>query len=98
MSDSAWSQRNQPIPWSPATLAGLLDIIGSTNMIIIMKTGISRDDVQPVIDRIGELGLKAHPIFGENQTIVGVVGLPLPPTLDEMFEVMPGVERVVRVS
>lgn len=27
-----------------------------------------------------------------------MVSLPLPPSLDEMFEVMPGVERVVRVS
>ncbi len=67
-------------------------------MIIIMKAGVAKDDVQPVINRIEELGLKSHPIFGENQTIVGVVGLPLPPSLDEMFEIMPGVERVVRVS
>jgi 3-deoxy-7-phosphoheptulonate synthase len=27
-----------------------------------------------------------------------VVGLPLPPTLDEMFEALPGVERVVRIT
>ncbi len=67
-------------------------------MIIIMKTGTPKEEVQPIIDRIGELGLKAHPIYGEQQTIVGVVGLPLPPSLDELFEVLPGVERVVRVS
>lgn len=67
-------------------------------MIIIMKSSVERDVIDPVIGRIEELGLKAHPIFGENQTIIGVVGLPLPPSLDEMFEVMPGVEKVVRVS
>ncbi len=67
-------------------------------MIIIMKTGTDQDVITPVIDRIQQLGLKAHPIIGEGQAIVGVVGLPLPPSLDEMFEVMPGVERVVRVS
>jgi len=67
-------------------------------MIIIMKTGTPKEDVQPVIDRVGELGLQAHPIYGEGQTIVGVVGTPLPPSLDELFEVLPGVERVVRVS
>ncbi len=67
-------------------------------MIIIMESGAQRDVIDPVIARVGELGLKAHPIFGENQTIIGVVGLPLPPTLDEMFEILPGVERVVRVS
>ena len=67
-------------------------------MIIIMKTGAERDVIDPIVARIEELTLKAHPIFGENQTIIGVVGLPLPPSLDEMFEVMPGVEKVVRVS
>ena len=67
-------------------------------MIIIMKSGAERDVIDPIISRIEELSLKAHPIFGENQTIIGVVGLPLPPSLDEMFEVMPGVEKVVRVS
>lgn len=67
-------------------------------MIIIMKTGANRETVDPVVARIEELGLHAHPIIGENQTIIGVVGLPLPPSLDEMFEVMPGVESVVRVS
>jgi 3-deoxy-7-phosphoheptulonate synthase len=67
-------------------------------MIIIMKSGVERDVIDPIIARIEQLELKAHPIFGENQTIIGVVGLPLPPSLDEMFEVMPGVEKVVRVS
>lgn len=67
-------------------------------MIIIMKIESSRETIDPVISRIEELGLNAHPIFGEKQTIIGVVGLPLPPSLDEMFEVMPGVEKVVRVS
>jgi 3-deoxy-7-phosphoheptulonate synthase len=67
-------------------------------MIIIMKTGTNREHIDPIIGRIEELGLQAHPIIGENQTIIGVVGLPLPPSLDEMFEVMPGVESVVRVS
>lgn len=67
-------------------------------MIIIMKTNSTREVIDPVIARIEELGLQAHPIIGEKQTIVGVVGLPLPPSLDEMFETMPGVDQVVRVS
>jgi 3-deoxy-7-phosphoheptulonate synthase len=98
MSAPAPDQRDRQIPWSPKTLSGLLDIIGATNMIIIMKAGVEQDVITPVIERISELGLQAHPIIGEGQAIVGVVGLPLPPSLDEMFEVMPGVERVVRVS
>jgi len=67
-------------------------------MIIIMRTGVGRDRIDPVVDRVQELGLRANVIEGEERTIIGVVGLPLPPTLDEMFEVMPGVENVVRVT
>ncbi len=67
-------------------------------MIIIMKTGIPNETIQAVVDRVEELGLTAHLSKGEERTIVGVVGLPLPPALDEMFEVLPGVENVVRVT
>ena len=67
-------------------------------MIIIMKTGVERDLIDAVVDRVQELGLSANRSDGEERTIIGVVGLPLPPTLDEMFEVMPGVENVVRVT
>ncbi len=67
-------------------------------MIIIMKTGIPSDTIQTVVDRVEELGLTAHLSKGEERTIIGVVGLPLPPSLDEMFEVLPGVENVVRVT
>ncbi len=67
-------------------------------MIIIMKTGSDREAIQTVVSRVEELGLKTHLSTGQERTIVGVVGLPLPPALDEMFEVLPGVERVVRVT
>jgi len=67
-------------------------------MIIIMKPGTPADTIQAVVDRVQELGLQAHPIYGEERTIIGVVGLPLPPTLDEQFAVLPGVEQVVRVT
>ena len=67
-------------------------------MIIIMKTGVDRDLIAPVVSRVEELGLRAHLIDGAERTIIGVVGLPLPPTLDEQFAVLPGVEQVVRVT
>jgi len=67
-------------------------------MIIIMRTGVERELIDAVVDRVQELGLSANRSEGEERTIIGVVGLPLPPTLDEMFEVMPGVENVVRVT
>jgi 3-deoxy-7-phosphoheptulonate synthase len=67
-------------------------------VIIVMKTGASSDQIDPVVARVEELGLHAHLIAGEERTIIGVVGLPLPPTLDEMFGVFEGVEQVVRVT
>ena len=67
-------------------------------MIIVMNTKAGQEAVDHVVGRVQELGLTAHLSQGEERTIVGVVGLPLPPSLDEMFEVLPGVEQVVRIS
>jgi 3-deoxy-7-phosphoheptulonate synthase len=67
-------------------------------MIIVMKPDAGKDNLDVVINRVGELGLSPHLIDGEERTIVGVVGLPMPPSLDEMFELLPGVEHVVRIT
>jgi 3-deoxy-7-phosphoheptulonate synthase len=67
-------------------------------MIIVMKPDAGKENLNTVIDRVQELGLSPHLIDGEERTIVGVVGLPMPPTLDEMFELLPGVEQVVRIT
>ncbi len=67
-------------------------------MIIVMKPGAGPELIDPVVKRVEELGLNVHLSAGEERTIIGVVGLPLPPTLDEMLEVYPGVEQVVRVT
>jgi len=67
-------------------------------MIIVMNPGASREEVNDVVARIRSLSLDAHLSEGEEHTIIGVVGVPLPPTLDEMMEVFPGVERVVRIT
>ncbi len=67
-------------------------------MIIVMKPDAEREKLDGVVARVRELGLSPHLIDGEERTIVGVVGLPLPPTLDEMFELLPGVDQVVRIS
>jgi len=67
-------------------------------VIIVMKPNTKQELIDPVIARVRELGLNVHLSAGEERTIIGVVGLPLPPTLDEMLEVYPGVEQVVRVT
>ncbi|CAN5640816.1 3-deoxy-7-phosphoheptulonate synthase [soil metagenome] len=67
-------------------------------MIVVMSTGASKDQVKNIVDRIQGLGLFAHLSEGEERTIIGVVGAPLPSTLQETLESMPKVDQVVRVS
>jgi 3-deoxy-7-phosphoheptulonate synthase len=67
-------------------------------MIVVMAPEATPEQVKDVVARVKEVGLSGHIIEGEEQTIVGVVGLPLPPTLDEMLELQPGVLQVVRIS
>lgn len=67
-------------------------------MIIVMETGAAPEAVDRVVERVQQLGLSAHLSDGEERTIIGVVGLPLPPTLEELFEAFPGVEQVVRIT
>src|SRR3712207_5767950 len=63
-----------------------------------MEKGASRDEVDDIVARVKDLGLGAHLSDGEERTIIGVVGAPLPPTLDAQLEIHAGVERVVRVT
>ncbi len=67
-------------------------------MIVVMSTGASKDQVSHIVERITGLGLFAHLSEGEERTIIGVVGAPLPPTLQETLDALPGVDQVVRVS
>ncbi len=67
-------------------------------MIIVMEVGASQDKINSIVERIKALGLGAHLSAGDQRTIIGVVGTPLPPTLDDEFESHDGVERVVRVT
>jgi 3-deoxy-7-phosphoheptulonate synthase len=67
-------------------------------MIVVMERGADREQINDVVARVKALGLGAHLSEGEERTIIGVVGAPLPPTLDEMLEVHAGVEQVVRIT
>lgn len=67
-------------------------------MIIVMKPDSTAEKLDSVVKKIKGFNLQAHLIQGDNQTIIGVVGLPLPPSLDEQFSIMPGVQNVLRVS
>jgi 3-deoxy-7-phosphoheptulonate synthase len=65
-------------------------------MIVIMRSHAPEEQIQAVVDRVQELGFTPHRSSGAERTIIGVIGDER--TLQEtMFEIMEGVERVVRV-
>jgi 3-deoxy-7-phosphoheptulonate synthase len=43
-------------------------------MIVVMKKGASREEIQHMIDRVEQLGLKAHPIYGTERTVIAAIG------------------------
>jgi 3-deoxy-7-phosphoheptulonate synthase len=65
-------------------------------MIIILKSGVSDEQVEHVIRRVESLGLKAHLSRGTFRTIIGVIG-DESQFQPEQFQVLPGVVDVIRV-
>jgi 3-deoxy-7-phosphoheptulonate synthase len=65
-------------------------------MIVIMERRASADQIQKVVDRVEELGFRAHLSQGEERTIIGVIGDERPLSV-EALELLDGVERVVPV-
>ena len=65
-------------------------------MVIVMKHNATLEEVADVVQSIESLGFKAHLSRGEERTIIGVIGdeRPVEP---EQFELLPGVERAVRI-
>jgi 3-deoxy-7-phosphoheptulonate synthase len=43
-------------------------------MLIVMKAAASGEDIQAVIDRVASVGAHAHPVYGEEVTVIGAVG------------------------
>ncbi|HQX76552.1 MAG TPA: 3-deoxy-7-phosphoheptulonate synthase, partial [Thermoflexales bacterium] len=67
-----------------------------TAMVIIMKSGASVKEISSVVNRIEEFGMKAHPIYGEERTVIGVVGDERP--VDKsLFDTLAGVENTLPI-
>jgi 3-deoxy-7-phosphoheptulonate synthase len=66
-------------------------------MIVVMHVSSTEQDVNGVLNRLRELGLRGHPSLGAERMVIGVVGRVFPELADELG-VLPGVEDVVRVS
>ncbi|MFZ5810202.1 MAG: 3-deoxy-7-phosphoheptulonate synthase [Chloroflexota bacterium] len=66
-------------------------------MLIIMKADASQEQVDQVVRRVEECGLRAHLSQGEERCIIGAIGDGRPVAKDQ-FLYMSGVDRVVPIS
>ncbi|MGD0897996.1 MAG: 3-deoxy-7-phosphoheptulonate synthase [Thermoguttaceae bacterium] len=65
-------------------------------MIVVMKKGASQEEIEHMIRRVEQLGLRAHPIFGTERTVIAAIG----EKRDEFrqsLESGPGVAEVVPI-
>lgn len=66
-------------------------------MIVVMKQDACADETAQVAQHIETLGFKIHISTGEARTIIGIIGADEHKLNSDTFEVMPGVERTVRI-
>jgi 3-deoxy-7-phosphoheptulonate synthase len=65
-------------------------------MIVVMKKGATQQQIEHVIQRVEDLGLKSHPIYGTERTVIAAIG----EKRDELrhsLESGPGVAEVVPI-
>src|SRR5438874_272886 len=66
-------------------------------MLIVMKPGASKSEIENVLNAIEALGFRGHALPGENRTAIGITGNPL--SIDPAhFENLPGVADAIRVT
>ncbi len=66
-------------------------------MIVVMKPGATAAEIGAIIRRAESLGCKTHPIYGDNRTVVALVG-DLTHVTRETFDVMEGVLQTMRIQ
>jgi 3-deoxy-7-phosphoheptulonate synthase len=66
-------------------------------MIIVMKGGAAREEVERVIATVEELGYQAHTIWGTQRAVIGAVGDERGKARLQSLESLPGVESVVPI-
>ncbi len=66
-------------------------------MIVVVSPEATQDDIASIVRRIEDSGRQAHISVGTERTIIGVIGPELP-ELQDMFETLPHVESVHRVT
>jgi 3-deoxy-7-phosphoheptulonate synthase len=66
-------------------------------MIVVMKQGASKEQLDDVYARVAELGYQVHPIVGEKRTVVACVGDERGKSKLQTLELLDGVESVVPI-
>jgi 3-deoxy-7-phosphoheptulonate synthase len=66
-------------------------------MIIVMNSEATKEQIDHVIDRVQQLGLRVHPIYGELRTVIACVGDEREKSGLQVLESVDGVERVVPI-
>jgi 3-deoxy-7-phosphoheptulonate synthase len=66
-------------------------------MIVVMKPNVTAAQVDAVARKAQSLGVQTHPIFGENRTVIALVG-DLTRVSREVFNAMDGVQETMRIQ
>ncbi|HXF60436.1 MAG TPA: 3-deoxy-7-phosphoheptulonate synthase [Caldilineaceae bacterium] len=66
-------------------------------MIVVMKPNATEEELRAVIRKAESLGVQTHPIYGQNRTVVALVG-DLTRVSRETFNAMDGVRETVRIQ
>src|SRR5438105_3994365 len=67
-------------------------------MIAVMSPNATSEDIDHVVEVLRLHNLKAQISQGEERTVIGVIGTGFPDDLLETLEVLPGVDRVTRIT
>src|SRR5262249_2159954 len=68
------------------------------SMIAVMSPNASSEEAEHVVEDLRLHNLKAQISQGEERTVIGVIGTGFPDDLLETLEVLPGVDRVTRIT
>jgi 3-deoxy-7-phosphoheptulonate synthase len=66
-------------------------------MIIVMKPGATKHQIEHVFERVRELGFRVHPIYGELRTVIACVGDEREKARLQTLDSLDGVENVVPI-
>src|SRR3990167_9392019 len=65
-------------------------------MIVVLKPGLTQEEIHKVVERIESFGLRAHLSEGKERTIIGAIGDERL-LADQTLESFPGVEKVLPI-